>query len=573
MTDFDYKIQGKIIFENRLYENYEIIKIVNKTKNYVLRNFNDNKPVAIAMPRCVYLLTSVLALLESKIAYLLIDIDLQPQKRIEYILEDSNVSTVLTISNYEYYFSGKQVVNVDEIKDTSKCNIEFRNSNLAYLLYTSGTTGLPKGVEISRESLHNFIKGITNIIKFNSSDRIISFTSPSSFDIFFLEAIMPLYFGTTVVLGSRKEIKNPQKQIELIQDHQINMMQITPSGLRLLSKVDKNLTFLKNIHTIMVGGEVFPLEILQKLQLNLNMKIYNMYGPTETTIWSSVADLSNSDYIHLGSPILNTEIFLLDDSLCRVSDGVKGEICISGSGLANGYHNNEELTSSKFCKVAQLSNRVVYRTGDMGVINSSGKLLYVGRIDNQIKLHGHRIELEEIETAILSLETITDLVVCFDEKNEELVAFYSSTDGKTDENIIAKLKEALPKYMIPNKFILVEKFIYSSNGKIDRKAVLGRYLEDVSRINRANENSKKSIIDVINLIVSKCLHITDASIDWNLTIEQLGFDSITYVEFIVELEKLLNINFEENVLSIDNFKNLKQLYEYISSLIDSRGVQ
>lgn len=572
MTDFDYKIQGKIIFENRLYENYEIIKIVNKTKNYVLRNFNDNKPVAIAMPRCVYLLTSVLALLESKIAYLLIDIDLQPQKRIEYILEDSNVSTVLTISNYEYYFSGKQVVNVDEIKDTSKCNIEFRNSNLAYLLYTSGTTGLPKGVEISRESLHNFIKGITNIIKFNSSDRIISFTSPS-FDIFFLEAIMPLYFGTTVVLGSRKEIKNPQKQIELIQDHQINMMQITPSGLRLLSKVDENLTFLKNIHTIMVGGEVFPLEILQKLQLNLNMKIYNMYGPTETTIWSSVADLSNSDYIHLGSPILNTEIFLLDDSLCRVSDGVKGEICISGSGLANGYHNNEELTSSKFCKVAQLSNRVVYRTGDMGVINSSGKLLYVGRIDNQIKLHGHRIELEEIETAILSLETITDLIVCFDEKNEELVAFYSSTDGKTDENIIAKLKEALPKYMIPNKFILVEKFIYSSNGKIDRKAVLGRYLEDVSRINRANENSKKSIIDVINLIVSKCLHITDASIDWNLTIEQLGFDSITYVEFIVELEKLLNINFEENVLSIDNFKNLKQLYEYISSLIDIRGVQ
>lgn len=570
--NFDYKIHGSIIFGNRLYENYEILKIVNKTKNYVLSNFYDNKLVAIAMPRCVYLLTSVLALLESKIAYLLIDIDLQPQKRIEYILEDSNVNTVLTISTCEYDFSGKQVVNVDEIEDNSKCNIESSNSNLAYLLYTSGTTGFPKGVEISRESLHNFIKGITNIIKFNSSDRIISFTSPS-FDIFFLEAIMPLYFGMTVVLGSSQEIKNPQKQLELIQYHKINMMQITPSGLRLLSKVDKDLTFLKNIHTIMVGGEVFPLEILQKLQLNLNMKIYNMYGPTETTIWSSVADLSNSDYIHLGSPILNTEIFLLDDSLCRVSDGVKGEICISGSGLANRYHNNEELTSSKFRKIAQLSNRVVYRTGDIGVINSSGKLLYVGRMDNQIKFHGHRIELEEIETAILSLENITDSVVCFDEKNEELVAFYSSTDGKIDENIIAKLKVVLPKYMIPNKFILVENFIYSSNGKIDRKAVLRRYLEDVSKTNKPNENSEDSIIDGINLLVSKCLHISDDSIDWNLTIEQLGFDSITYVEFIVELEKLLNINFEENVLSMDNFENLNQLYEYISSLIDFRGVQ
>lgn len=251
---------------------------------------------------------------------------------------------------------------------------------------------------------------------------------------------MPLYFGMTVVLGSKQEINNPQKQIQLIKCHNINMMQITPSALRLLCNIDMELSFLSNVQTIMVGGEVFPQEILSKLQFYPNLKIYNMYGPTETTIWSSVADLTDSSCIYLGAPICNTEIMLLNDDLCVVDDGIKGEICISGSGLAERYHNNEKLTKEKFCVLQQPFNKTVYRTGDIGVVDGNGKLLYVGRNDNQIKFHGHRIELEEIEATILSTDKVSIVVVCFDKESDQLIAFYSSKYGNLEETFFQNMK-------------------------------------------------------------------------------------------------------------------------------------
>lgn len=570
MDMFNYKIKGKVICDNRIYDTKELIEIVNNTKQFLLNNYSEDKIIAIAMPRCVYLLTSILALLDSRITYLLIDVDLQPKKRINYILNDAGVNTILSISTLEYEFDDRNVIYVDNIRKYEQKGMLCCGNKLAYILYTSGTTGCPKGVEISRDALNNFISGIVNVIKFNSNDRIVSFTSPS-FDIFFLEAILPIYFGLTVVLASSEEVKNSSKKIDLIRRFDVNMLQITPSGLRLLSMIDENLNFLNNIHTIMVGGEVFPIELLDRLQLKNNLKIYNMYGPTETTIWSTIADLSNCDYVHLGEPICCTEIFLLDNNLCDVENGEKGEICISGKGLSDGYHGNKELTKRSFCKLPRFANKTVYRTGDIGVLDNNGNLLYVGRIDNQIKLHGHRIELEEIEATILLYKQITSSVVCFNEKNEEIIAFYSTVDKNVDEKIFLELKKYLPKYMIPNKFICVENFIYTSNGKIDRKAVLDRYLKEISKNNIANANCDISIMDTISLVLSKCLHVPNIVVDYNMSLEQVGFDSITYVEFIVELETLLNIDFEENVLVMDNFENLKQLCEYISLLVNHRG--
>ena len=568
--DFEYKIQGNVIFNNKLFCKTELENIVQRTKKYILTHCN-TEMIAIAMPRSVFLLTSILTLLDCRIAYILIDVDLMPKERIDYILKDSGVHIVLTVSNFKYNFLGKQVIKVDEIEDSRCCVSDYRVSNaLAYLLYTSGTTGHPKGVEISRKSLSNFIEGITHIIQFNRSEKIVSFTSPS-FDIFFLEAIMPLYFGMTVVLGSKQEINNPQNQIQLIKSHKVNMIQITPSALRLLSKVDTELTFLSYVHTIMVGGEVFPQEILGKLQLYPNLKIYNMYGPTETTIWSSVADLTTSDCVHLGAPICNTEIMLLNQDLCVVDDEIEGEICISGLGLAERYHNNEKLTKEKFCALQQPFNKTVYRTGDIGVVDGNGKLLYVGRNDNQIKFHGHRIELEEIEATILSTEKVSIVVVCFDKESDQLIAFYSSKCRNLEETFFQDMKAKLPRYMIPSKFIFVKEFIYTSNGKIDRDAVLNQYLKNLE-IDYNETEERNSVLNLISFAASKCLNVSKNLVFFDLSIEQLGFDSITYVEFIVELEALLELDFDENILSIDNFENLNQLYDYILSLNDVRGV-
>ena len=330
--------------------------------------------------------------------------------------------------------------------------------------------------------------------------------------------------------------------------------------------VDKNLTFLDYIHTIMVGGEVFPIELLDRLQQKKNLKIYNMYGPTETTIWSCIADLSNGNYIHLGEPICNTDIYLLDNNLNNVKNGTQGEICISGKGLADGYYNNEELTKSKFCKLPQIDNNIVYRTGDIGVIDNDGKLLYIGRIDNQIKFHGHRIELEEIEHIILSLEKVTSAAVCFDEKNEKLIAFYISVDGNINQRIYDLLKLNIPEYMLPNKLISVNSFIYTSSGKIDRNSMLKQYYEKENNNFNSYEDIDNAIKNVINLTIIKCLHIQACMIDYQMPLINLGFDSITYVEFIVELENALKLNFDENILMLEHFENLNQLYEYVTVL-------
>lgn len=563
MSFFNYKVQGQVICENKLYTTIALNEMINKIKCYLLSNPYSDKIIAIAMPRSIYLLSSVLALLECKITYLLIDVDLQPKKRIDYILDDAEIDTILSISSFEFESDNKNIVFVDKIKGREKDICLCSGSSLAYLLYTSGTTGTPKGVEISRESLNNFITGITNIIKFSSADKIISLTSPS-FDIFFLEAILPLYFGATVIFASSEEIHNPQKIIGLFNKYNINILQITPSRLRLLSTIDKELTFLNNINTIMIGGEVFPEELLDKLKMKLNMKIYNMYGPTETTIWSTVADLTDCDFIHLGKPICNTEIYLLDDNLYDVKSGVNGEICISGAGLANGYHNDDESTKSHFRKLPQ-TNKIVYRTGDIGVLDENGYLLYVGRRDNQIKYHGHRIELEEIEHYIISFKSINSVAVCYDEQEDDLLVFYSSDRVTERDIIIAYLKKYLPDYMIPFKYIHVKDFIYTSSGKIDKNKMLKQYRKSNIKIETCKMTKYYGVDTIIINCISKILNTSNDLINFDASFSDLGFDSISYVEFIVSLETELKIDFEESVLAIDNFETIRKLSEYIKN--------
>lgn len=561
-------ISGKVIHNNKLYSNKEILELVDRIKSYILNNYNGITMVAVAMPKSVYLLSTILALLDCRITYLILDLEVQPKERIDYILEDSGVNTILSISTLNYDFKDKNVINIDNINKETKLNNYYMvnsDNELAYIIYTSGTTGYPKGVEIYRNSLVKFVNGITEIISFSKNDRIVSFTSPS-FDIFFLEAILPLYLGMTVILSTVSESKNPQSMIALILNNNVNILQLTPSGLRLLNAVDKKFKFLKNVHTIMIGGEVFPGELLSELQSLKNIKIYNMYGPTETTIWSSVANLTYSNYVHLGEPINDTEIFLLDENMHSVACGEKGEICISGGGLARGYYNNRELTKQRFCKIQELHNKLVYKTGDIGFVNSTGDLIYVGRLDNQIKNKGHRIELEDIELNILQIEEVDSAVVCFEDDRKELITFYTSKKGDISKMIYSQLKIKLPEYMIPHKFILAKNFLYTSSGKIDRKNMLEKYYSNVVMNDNDDLKLNKEIKETILSIVSKHINIKTSEIDFFIPLSDIGFDSITYVEFIVELESKFNIEFQENVLVINYFKNLEELYMCVSEL-------
>lgn len=347
----------------------------------------------------------------------------------------------------------------------------------------------------------------------------------------------------TVVLADEEEQNNPRSIMRILMEYSINVLQMTPSRLKMLKAVDANFESLKNLEVILVGGEKFPYEILKALQGNTNARIYNMYGPTETTIWSTVSELTNKDKVDLGHPIKGTMVYLLLDGK-EVKKGCIGEICIGGVGLAKGYLRNKEQTERVFKYLPFGTNERVYYTGDLGVYDNDGNLLYMGRKDNQIKLRGHRIELEEIDSNLTKIQGIKIAATCFDNNREALIAFFVSDAVIKDADIREKLKDYLPSYMLPSMFLRVEKMLYTVSGKIDRKGLLKLYenirLEDKGLgLNKISGEVCEIVIKVIReVLCDELLFINEKS-----EVVNLGIDSISFIRIIVELEKNLTLNF------------------------------
>lgn len=561
--DFYNDLNGCLIFNNEMFYSDGLKKKVKAIEDKFSSNsiFDQNNLVAIAVPRSVYLIASVIACLDCGIVYLPIDIEGQPKNRINYALNSANIQTVVTLSSVNYDFGDRNIIYLD------KCNIESDNiklsfdSELAYILYTSGTTGNPKAVEVTRKGLINFIVSIPRIIKFAENDIIASFTN-FTFDIFFLEAVLPLYCGMTVVLATKEQMENPRKSVKLLLDKKVTMLQSTPSRLRLLKLIDSELNCLKNLKTIMIGGEPFPVELLCSLQKIKDCNIYNMYGPTETTIWSSIADLTNTHEIHIGLPIHNTNFYLLDNNLNPVSKGQQGEICIGGLGLADGYLDNIKQTEKSFVYLPFKPFERVYITGELGFYDENDKLIFIGRKDSQIKINGNRVELEEVEECLNSLKNIDISVVCFDFEHNELIAFYMAQYEIDEHETINELKQLIPDYMIPHKYVLIEKIYYTDSGKVNRKEMLNIYYKKIANSDFDYNKSEigKKITDIaVNILNSKV-------IDMSEPLDLIGFDSIKYITFIVELENEFDIEFGEDKLTMASFKDMNELMNYLSNL-------
>lgn len=528
----------------------------------------DNR-IGLILDRNISLISAMYNCFHRQISYIPIDPNF-PQMRIEQILSDAEVNTVITHDKYLDKINAKNIicVNADERVDFDMNTLD---NDIVYIMYTSGSTGIPKGVEVTREGIFNFIEGLTDIIDFTPGKRIACLTTVS-FDIFFLESIMALYKGLTIVLANEEEQRNPKLMAKLIEDGGVDMIQMTPSRMQLLLNQDKELSCLKNIREIMIGGEPFPLVLLQTLQKKSTAKIYNMYGPTETTIWSSVSDLTDKNQIDIGYPIKNTEIYIVDETLSILSNGQSGEICIAGKGLAKGYIKRNELTNQKFIYLSQNSNVKIYRTGDIGRFLPSGELEYLGRIDNQVKIRGHRIELEEIESCLNQLEGITQSLVTVLESNETnktLVAFYTSDNPIETKKIIEHLLRQLPEYMIPVVFKRVHSFPQTTNGKTDRKRVLEcveikndeSSLNDcsISELNHIQKNALQVIIDSLEF------ESNDIIIDTSLS--SIGIDSITFVQIVVALEDRFDFEFDDDKILINAFPTIKSMLEYVESKI------
>jgi nucleoside-diphosphate-sugar epimerase/aryl carrier-like protein len=310
---------------------------------------------------------------------------------------------------------------------------------------------------------------VCKIIK-ESYESIASVTN-IVFDIFVTESILPLLNGLTVYFADDDEVFSQQKLSDLIQSNRIDVMQTTPTKMKGYMLDKDNLSYLSKLKTIILGGEALTSDLYLELKMHTNAEIHNIYGPAETTVWSTNAQITSTD-ITIGKPIANTQIYILDRNRKPMPIGVAGELCISGDGVGKGYLNRPELTAEKFIPNPFIEGKTMYCTGDLARWRTDGELEYLGRIDTQVKIRGLRIELGEIESVMSGFDGIGLTAVADkrdDDNRQYLVGYYTSSKDVDEKALRQHLSAKLPKYMVPNYFVRLEQMPMTASGKIDRK--------------------------------------------------------------------------------------------------------
>ncbi|QJC89940.1 nonribosomal peptide synthetase DhbF [Bacillus inaquosorum] len=438
--------------------------------------------VALALPRSPEMVASMLAVLKTGAAYLPLDPEF-PADRISYMLEDANPSCIITTEEIAARLPDDlavpqlvldQAVTQEVVKRYSpdNPNVSVSLAHPAYIIYTSGSTGRPKGVVVTLKSLSNFLLSMQEVFSLGEEDRLLAVTTVS-FDISALELYLPLISGAQIVIAQKETIREPQALAQMIEYFDINIMQATPTLWHaLVTNEPEKLRGLR----VLVGGEALPSGLLQALH-ELHCPVTNLYGPTETTIWSAAAFLEEGlkGVPPIGKPIWNTQVYVLDNGLQPVPPGVVGELYIAGTGLARGYFRRPDLTAERF--VADPygpPGARMYRTGDQARWRADGSLDYIGRADHQIKIRGFRIELGEIDAVLAKHPDIEQAAVVVREDqpgDKRLVAYVVAASAIDTAELRRYVGASLPDYMVPAAFVEMDELPLTPNGKLDRKAL------------------------------------------------------------------------------------------------------
>ena len=437
--------------------------------------------VAICLDRTIELPVAMIAVLKAGAAYVPLD-PTHPSDRLHYMLEDAGVTCVLTVNQFGKALERPEIsqIHLDEITSelealqTASPKVEVQPEDLAYVIYTSGSTGRPKGVQVEHRNLVNFLNAMRLEPGFKPTDVLLAITTPS-FDIAGLEIWLPVSFGGRVVVASRADTLDGKRLIELLEQHRINVMQATPTTWRLL--LAAGWTGKPDLKAL-CGGEAMPRDLATAL-VGRVAQLWNMYGPTETTIWSTAALVDDpSRPPSIGRPIANTRLYVIESSGMPAPIGAFGELLIGGEGVARGYWNCPDLTAEKFVMISLPDQRTerVYRTGDVVRFRSDGQLDFQGRRDHQIKMRGYRIELEEIEAVLGSHPGVRECVVIIREDepgDQRLVGYVVARPGSPFDPDAARstLRAKLPAYMVPSALVTLSSLPLTPNGKINRKAL------------------------------------------------------------------------------------------------------
>jgi len=458
----------------------DLDKKVNQLAQYLkTQGVQSGDFIAVSFPRSPELLYTLLAIVQCGAAYLPLDPE-YPKERLEFMLKDSNAKVLITskivaasLPTWPHTLFIEEAMSVLDQYTTSPLSTTVTPDDVIYLLYTSGSTGNPKGVPITHKNLVNFLCSMALEPGIHENDRVLSITT-ISFDIAGLELYLPLIKGATLILADQETARDGRLLLGLLKKENISFLQATPTTWLML--LDSGWSFPLPIKAL-CGGEAMPADLAKEL-LEKCDSLWNMYGPTETTIWSSLKQIKEEDaLITIGKPIANTQFYILDKQGQLVAPGKIGEIAIGGDGVAKGYWNRPELTAEKFIenRFSNTQDDKIYLTGDLGKILPNNEIECLGRLDQQVKIRGHRIEPGEVEQALIVLEGIKQAVVL---ANENFLIAHIVPDSSIET---AKMKiplwreiltSKLPSHLMPHDFNVLETMPTTLNGKIDRKVLL-----------------------------------------------------------------------------------------------------
>ncbi|WP_298516693.1 amino acid adenylation domain-containing protein [uncultured Kordia sp.] len=474
------------------------------------------KPVAILLPRSAKLIVCILGVMKSKRPFIPLDPSF-PKDRLSYIISHSETDLIIASASDLVLSAAVEKTDYEALCSPLNTEIELPRTTAtdsAYIIYTSGTTGNPKGVEVGHQALVNFILSMKERPGMEKNDLLYSVTT-QSFDISILEFLTPLLAGASVHVALQKTIADPFVLIEEIAEVAPTMIQATPSFYQLLF----NAGWKGNLGIkILCGGDLLSKALAEKLLQNTR-ELWNMYGPTETTIWSTCKQITSPlEASTIGTPIHNTQIYILDDALQLLPKQSIGTLYIAGDGLAKGYYKNETLTEDRFIVHTQLEKRM-YNTGDLAKWNDHGEIEFLGRDDFQVKIRGYRIELGDIEAKLHEIEAVQEaVVVAKKQQNQEayLAGFVVADSTKIQvENLRNILKEQLPAYMIPSQIVILDALPLTPNKKVDRKALMEFQIKnthtDETPVRKASTSLEKTLCQLFQETLNTTyeIHLTD----------------------------------------------------------------
>ncbi len=499
---------------------YEVLWARAKARAEALRNLLPGAGciVAIRLPRGIELFTAIWAVIESGNAWLLIDDD-QPTARVNALLRQCGASALL-------HEDGVTLLDV-----SGEFTKPPADDPIAYIVCTSGSTGEPKAVQVGQRSLQNFARAMAPIY---GRGGVLS-TCNVGFDAFVLESSAALLNARTIILANEAERNDPVALSRLIRSYAVGFFAMTPSRLSAYIKEPSFAGAIERLESIVCGGESFPLDLLQKLPMLCDANIYNQYGPSEATVAVTSLKLNDAPHITIGKPLRNCRVYVLDANLRPQPLGTIGEIFVGGACLAHGYRGDAALTAARFLPDPFGEGRI-YRTGDLGWWNERGEIVYVGRADNQLKLHGYRIEPAEIEARLLMHPLVTGAAVTVADGRKGsrmLSAYYTAREPLSGSDLLSFASAYLPRYMLPAYTAQLDALPLTRSGKIDYHALPAPVLE-------FGEEQPRDSAEALLLEIWRNV-LNNRNVDVNADYFLSGGDSLNAIEMLLAVEKTFGV--------------------------------